>query len=308
MRRQNWGLEAVGGEVLSRGQVLLRTLFTAGPGVLWITLFLVLPALMVLSNSFLTTTAVGDGKAPLTLENFRRLAGWDVFGFDPAYVFVLFRSLIVAAITTLLCVLLAYPIAFYIAAHGPRTRNLLLTLIVVPSWTNLVIRTYAFMILFAPDAPMLHLLQWLGLMPSGVGLYPSMFAVYVGMVNAFLPFVVLPLYTAIERLDWSLYEAARDLYASKYWAFWRVVFPQTLSGLMAGIILTLIPAFGSFIIPDLLGGAKTALVGNVIAAQFGSSRNWPFGATVCFLVMTLSLLALYIYARRVGEKGMRDLL
>jgi spermidine/putrescine transport system permease protein len=132
--------------------------------------------------------------------------------------------------------------------------------------------------------------------------------VYIGMVNVFLPFLVLPLYTAVERLDWSLLEAAQDLYATKWQAFWNVILPQTLPGLVAGIILTVIPAFGMYVVPDLLGGAKTALVGNAIAQQFGQSRDWPFGAAISFLVMSLTMLVLYVYSRRAGEQGMRDLL
>jgi spermidine/putrescine transport system permease protein len=112
----------------------------------------------------------------------------------------------------------------------------------------------------------------------------------------------------VERLDWSLLEAAQDLYATKWQAFWNVILPQTLPGLVAGIILTVIPAFGMYVVPDLLGGAKTALVGNAIAQQFGQSRDWPFGAAISFLVMSLTMLVLYVYSRRAGEQGMRDLL
>ena len=301
---------AVGGEVLSPAQLLARAAMTAGPGVAWITLFLVLPALLILGYSFLTRGEINPAELPVTAENYLRFGGQDAFGdFDPAYWIIVGRSVLVAGVTTVFCVLMAYPLAFFIAAHGPRMRNTLLLLVIAPSWINLVIRTYAWMIVLNPDSPITVVARSLGLVGPDEGLVPSSFAVYVGMVNVFLPFLVLPLYTAVERLDWSLLEAAEDLYASKWQAFLFVLIPQTLPGLVAGIILTIIPAFGMYVVPDLLGGAKTSLIGNVIAQQFtGSARDWPFGATVSFLVMSLTLLVLYLYSRRVGEQGMRDLL
>ncbi len=301
-------LTPAGGEILTKAQLWARAAMTAGPGVFWIALFLILPGLILLVYSFLTRDALGGVALPFTPDNYVRFAGWDVLGYDPAYWEIVGRSVLVAVITTFFCVLMAYPLSFFIAAHGQRTRNTLLLLVIAPSWINLVIRTYAWMIVLNPDAPITVIARTLGIVGDGEGLYPSTFAVYLGMVNVFLPFLVLPLYTAVERLDWSLLEAAQDLYASKWNAFWQVLLPQTLPGLVAGIILTAIPAFGMYVIPDLLGGAKTSLVGNAIAQQFGSSRDWPFGAAISFLVMGLTLSVLYVYSKRVGEQGMRDLL
>jgi spermidine/putrescine transport system permease protein len=301
-------LEAVGGEVLTVPQLLSRAASTAGPGVLWIFLFLVLPMLILLAYSFLTRDELGNAVLPLNLDNYVRFAGWDVLGYDAAYLIIVGRTIIVSLVTTLFCVLIAYPLAFFIAGHEPQTRDRLMIFVIVPSWVNLVIRTYAFMIVFNPSSPVTQVAAALGITKPGDGLYPSDFAVYVGMVNVFLPFIVLPLYSAVERIDWSLLEAAQDLYATKTQAFFRVLIPQTLPGLVAGIILTAIPALGMFVIPDLLGGAKTSLIGNAIAQQFGQSRDYPFGAAISFLVMGLTLLVLYLYSRRVGEQGMRDLL
>jgi spermidine/putrescine transport system permease protein len=299
----------VGGELLTAGQLWSRAIITAGPGIVWITLFLILPGLLIFGYSFLTRGELAPAELPVTIDNYARFAGRDAFGdFDPAYWIIVGRSVLVSVVTTVVCVVLAYPLSFFIAAHGPRTRNTLLLLVIAPSWINLVIRTYAWMIVFNPDSPVTSLARVFGIVGEGEGLFPSAFAVYVGMVNVFLPFLVLPLYTAVERLDWSLLEAAQDLYATKWQAFWNVILPQTLPGLVAGIILTVIPAFGMYVVPDLLGGAKTALVGNAIAQQFGQSRDWPFGAAISFLVMSLTLLVLYMYSRRVGEQGMRDLL
>jgi spermidine/putrescine transport system permease protein len=298
----------VGGEVLNRVQVLARAALTAGPGVLWITVFLVIPSVILLAFSFLSRDDLGGVTQPFTPNNYVRFAGWDILGFDPVYLQILGRTVLVSLVTTLFCVLLAYPVAFFIAAHGPKGRNTWLTLVIVSSWTNLVIRTYAWMIVFSPGTPVTEFARVLGLIKAGDGLYPSDFAVYWGMVNTYLPFMVLPLYTAVERVDWSLLEAAQDLYASKIQAFVQVLLPQTLPGLVAAIILTAIPALGMYVVPDLLGGAKVSLIGNSIAQQFGTSRDWPFGAAISFLVMGLTLLVLYLYARRAGEEGMRDLL
>ncbi len=299
---------AVGGELLSPLKLLTRAALTAGPGVLWITVLLIVPALVLFVYSFLSRDTLGDVTMPFTLENYRRFIGFSVFGYDPVYFIIIARSATVALGTTLICAILAYPLAFFIAAHNERWRNILLTLVIVPSWTNLVIRTYAWMILFAPDSPLSTFARSLGLIGTGEGIYPSVFAVYVGTVYTFLSFMVLPIYTAVERLNWSLVEASKDLYASHWQTFWQVILPQTLPGLVAGCIVTLIPAFGIFVVTDLLGASKVSLIGNVISQQFSSSRDWPFGATLSFLVMEISFLTLYLYGKRMGEKGMRDLL
>ena len=301
-------LEAAGGELLTPRQLLTRAAATAGAGIVWIALFLVLPMLILFGYSFLTRDELGNAVFPLTIDNYVRFAGWDVLGYDAAYLIIVGRTILVSLVTTFFCVLIAYPLAFFIAAHKPQVRDRLMIFVIVPSWVNLVIRTYAWMIMFNPSSPITHLAASLGIVKPNEGLYPSDFAVYLGMVNVFLPFIVLPLYSAVERIDWSQLEAAQDLYATKTQAFFQVLVPQTLPGLTAGIILTAIPALGMFVVPDLLGGAKVALIGNSIAQQFGSSRDYPFGAAISFLVMGLTLLVLWLYARRVGEKGMRDLL
>jgi spermidine/putrescine transport system permease protein len=302
-RRQN-----VAGQLLSVRQILFRAVLSAGPGSLWITLLLVIPIFLLLAYSFLSRDTSGGVTLPLTVDNYKRFLGFSVFGYDPAYFVILARSALVAFVTTVCCILLAYPLAFFIATHKPQTRNVLLILVVIPSLTNLVIRTYAWMILFSPDTVLSTLARSLGFIGANEGLYPSVFAVYVGTVYTFLSFMVLPLYTAVERLDWNLVEAARDLYASRWQTFWQVMLPQTLPGLVAGCTITFIPAFGIFVVTDLLGGAKVSLAGNVIAQQFSTSRDYPFGATLSLIVIGLSFLGLFLYARFAGEKGMRDLI
>jgi len=165
----------------------------------------------------------------------------------------------------------------------------------------MVIRTYAWFLILAPELPLAKLASFFGFIPAGYPLYPNSFAVYLGMVSMYLPFVTLPLYASVERLDWALVEAAQDLYASKVRVFMQAILPQTLPGLSVGIILTFVPAMGMFVVPDLLGGSKYMLVGNLIQQQFGSSRDWPFGAAISMGLMVLTMISLQFYRRRSKE-------
>jgi spermidine/putrescine transport system permease protein len=278
------------------------------PGVLWIGLLLVLPGLLLLVCSFLQQGDYGEVTWVGTGENYLRLLGYGPLGWTSVYWEVLGRSLGMAFGTTLLCGILAYPLAFFIRAQSEIKRTFFLTLVIIPFWTNLVSRTYAWLIIFAPDAWPARALQGMGLIPADTALYPSLLAVYVGMVNTFLPFMVLPLYTAVERLDWSLVEAAQDLYASRWAIFWQVLLPQTLPGLVAGSIFVSIPALGMFVVPDLLGGSKSLLIGNVIQQQFGPSLDYPFGSAASFLITGITLALLYGYSVLARRKQWGDLI
>jgi spermidine/putrescine transport system permease protein len=207
----------------------------------------------------------------------------------------------VALVTTLVSILLSYPLCFFIAAREERSRYMWLTLVIIPFWTNMVIRTYAWFLILAPELPFAKLAAALGFISEGAPLYPNAFAVYIGMVSMFLPFVTLPLYASVEKLDWSLVEAAQDLYSSRIRVFTQAILPQTMPGLSVGIILTFVPAMGMFVVPDLLGGAKYMLVGNLIQQQFGASRDWPFGAAISMGLMVLTMISLQIYRRRSKE-------
>jgi spermidine/putrescine transport system permease protein len=296
-----------GGELLTPKVALGRAVFFAGPGILWLFLLLILPTTVLFLCSLLTRGSFGQVSLPLTLEHYLRILGYGPFGWTGMYWQILGRSFVIAMVTTAFCLLLAYPLAFFIASHQEQTRNLLLTLVVIPFWTNLVIRTYAWMLILGPDALPAWIASKLGFNPEQAALYPSEGAVYLGMVYTFLPYLVLPLYTAVERIDWTLAEAAQDLYANGPQVFWRVLLPQTFPGLVSGVLLVSISAFGMFVIPDLLGGSKAILVGNVIQQQFGSSLDYPFGAALSFLVTGLTLGVLYAYSRYAGERGLADL-
>ncbi len=291
------------GEQLTPAQETLRSAITSGPSILWVTLFMFVPILMIFAVSFLTRGGYGEILFEPTLENYKRFIGFGVLGFDPLYPFIILRSLGLAAGTTLLCMLLGLPLAFFIAGLPGRYKNLGLTLVMVPFWTNLLIRTYAWQILLAPSGFVTEIVRLFGLVDSDQGLYPSVFAVYIGMVCDYLPYLVLPLYSSVEKIDWTIVEAAMDLGANRVKVFYHALLPQVAPGLIAGIILVFIPAMGTFVIPDLLGGAKTAMLGNAIAQQFGPSRDWPFGSAISVFGMVFLMVALYVYARFSGKEG-----
>jgi spermidine/putrescine transport system permease protein len=289
------------GELTTQQNLTKRGLLFLAAGMLWLMVFLVLPGLVLIVVSFATRGAYGQLEWLFTLENYKRLAGFSLFGWTADYIFIVFRSVWVAFITTLISVVLSYPLSFFICARPERTRYLWLTLVIIPFWTNMVIRTYAWFLILAPELPPAKLASFFGFIPPGAPLYPNSFAVYLGMISMFLPFVTLPLYASVERLDWALVEAAQDLYASKVRVFMQAILPQTLPGLSVGVILTFVPAMGMFVVPDLLGGAKYMLVGNLIQQQFGASRDWPFGAAISMGLMVLTMISLQFYRRRSKE-------
>lgn len=266
-------------------------LATLGPGVLWLTAFVVVPAVILLGYSLLTRTDLAQVGGPWTLESWARVFGYDALFREwvPDNVRVLGRSVWLAALSTLLCAAMGYPLAFFIARQTARRRETLLLLILIPFWTNFLIRVYAWILILRP-----------------FDLVPGPFATLLGMVYALLPFFVLPVYASVEKVDWKLLEAAQDLGARPARAFLTGVFPQTLPGLIAGVMLTFIPAMGMFVVSDLLGGAKTALIGNLIQNQFGQAGDWPYGAALSFLLMGLVLLGLWVYARTAGRRGLED--
>jgi spermidine/putrescine transport system permease protein len=289
------------GELASRGQLTRRGTAILSPSVLWLLALLVLPGLVLVVVSFAERGTYGDIEWIFSLENYKRLLGFGMLGWTADNLAIIGRSVWVAFVTTLIAIFLSYPISFFIVSRPSRQRFLWLTVLIVPFWTNMVIRAYAWFLILAPEMPLAKLAVFLGLHPPNTPLYPSSFAVYLGMVSMFLPFVTLPLYSSIERLDWSLVEAAQDLYASRVRVFMQAIFPQTLPGLTAGVILTFVPAMGMFVVPDLLGGSKFMLVGNLIQQQFGSSRDWPFGAAISMGLMVLTMISLQIYRKKSKE-------
>jgi spermidine/putrescine transport system permease protein len=280
-----------------------RTSLLATPTVLWLAIFFLVPLAFILGISFFSNSSVGEIERPLTLENYQRFAGFGSFGWEPLYPAIIVRSLALAAFTMFLCLLLALPLAFWISSLPSRWKTFALTLVVIPLWTNLLVRTYAWQLLLASSGTVAKLAATFGFIHAGDALYPSGFAVAIGLVCDYLPFLVLPLYASVEKIDWTLPEAARDLGASGWNVFRHALLPQIRPGLAAGITLVFVPATGQFVIPDLLGGAKTVLIGNVIQQQFGASQNWPFGSAVATVSMLVVLIGLWLNARIARRKG-----
>jgi spermidine/putrescine transport system permease protein len=286
------------GHLTSKLRLRVAATMLCGIGIAWLMIFLVLPCFVLVGLAFAQRGTHGTVEWSFTFENFTRLAGWGIFGWSGDYLRILGRSVLIASVTTLACLLLAYPLAFFIASRSPRSRYLWLMLVIIPLCTNLVIRTYAWILIFSPQLPPARFAAWLGMIEQGQGLYPGTLAVYVGMLTSALPFAVLPIYANVERMDWSLIDAARDLYASRLRIITHAVIPQTLPGLYVAVILTFVPAMGMFVVPDMLGGSKTMLVGNLIQQQFDVSRDKPFGAAISVVLVALTLIGLCLIRRR----------
>jgi len=285
------------GEPLPPGAHTFRASWLCGPSVLWMTLLLVLPLAFVIAMSFAQRGDAGEVEWRFTWDNYARLGGRGELGFDPVQPLIFARSLAVGLATAVLCLLAGLPVAFFIAGLPRHWKSLALTLVVIPFWTNLLIRTYGWQLLLAPEGWLTKTLTATGFLSAGTSLYPGWPAVMLAVVCDYLPFMVLPLYASVEKLDWSLSEAAADLGAGPVRNFWHAVLPQIRPGMMAGGILVFLPATGQFVIPDLLGGAKVALLGNAIQQQFGPSRDWPFGSAIAVAALAVMFLGLWLHTR-----------
>lgn len=280
------------------------------PPLAYLTVFFLLPTLIMVVASFAWPGEEG-GLAPLWVRDAQGLHADLTFDnytdlFTSRLFLVLFaRSLWYAALTTALCLLAAYPLALAIARGTRKYRNILLLMVIVPFWTNFLIRIYALMIILGPQAALAQvvnaLLGWLGLAP--VSLLFSPIAVLTGMVYVYLPFMILPLYANLEKHDLDLLDAASDLGAGPWQRFWRITFPLSMPGVMAGAALVFIPALGAFAVPDILGGTRGIMIGNVIKMQFLEARDWPFGSALSIVLTLLALavtgLAAWLARRKV---------
>jgi spermidine/putrescine transport system permease protein len=280
----------------------------SGPPIVYLLLFFAIPALIMVLASFRTPGEFGGlaplideaGKPDLNVESYVR------FFTEPVYAQIFVKSFVYALLTTLICLLIAYPLAALIARSPKKHRDLLLLLVILPFWSNFLIRVYAWMIVLGPQAALARtvngFLDWFGAGP--VPLLFSGFAVLVCLVYVHLPFMVLPLYANLEKHDQALLDAAQDLGANAWQRFWRITFPLSLPGVYAGAALVFIPALGIFAIPDILGGPDDSLIGNVIKQQFLETRDWPFGS-VLSIVLTLAALALAGLAAWIGAHSTR---
>jgi len=265
------------------------------PAVVWLMLFLVAPLVIAIIVSLATRGPYGKTIYELSLDNYRK-------AFDPLYLHAYWRTIWIAAATTILCAAISFPVAYYLALRAPeRWKRILLVLTVLPFWTSFLIRTYSWILLLRSEGVINSALTSAGLIQAPLKLLYSDFAVLVGQVYGELPFMILPIYVALDRLDQTLLEAAQDLGANRFWTLVKVTLPLSRAGLIAGTVLVFIPSLGAFITPDLLGGAKSVMVGNLIQNQF-SQLNQPFGSALS-LILTAAVLALLWIALKAGLKS-----
>lgn len=267
-----------------------RSFALASPTIFWIVVFFLLPLVFVLGASFLSRGVGGLPVPPLTLGQYDRTLR--VFG--P----VILRSAWVALLTTGLSLLVGYPLAFFISRRrSAATRMVLLFLVLLPFWTNFLVRTYALITILQRDGLLNGALQRLGFIQEPLQLLYTPGAVLVGLLYGYLPFMVLPIYASVERLDMRFVEAAFDLGANDWRAFWRVIFPLTLPGVIAGSILVFIPAIGSFVTPDLMGGTRGLMIGNLIQSQFRGRGNIPLGSAISMVLLAVVFVGVLIYTK-----------
>ncbi|MDN3679168.1 spermidine/putrescine ABC transporter permease PotB [Vibrio tapetis subsp. quintayensis] len=256
----------------------------------WLVVFVLLPNLMIIGTSFLTRDEANLIEMTFTLDNYIRLA-------DPLYFKVLWHSFYMAIVATLLCLAIGYPFAYIVAKMPQKWRPFMLFLVIVPFWTNSLIRTYGLKIVLGTQGILNKSLIALEIIDKPMRIMYTETAVMIGLVYILLPFMILPLYSAIEKLDGTYIEAARDLGANKFQTFMKVVLPLTMPGIIGGCLLVLLPALGMFYISDLLGGAKNLLIGNVIKSQVLNARDWPFGAATSIALTFAMAVMLYAYYR-----------
>lgn len=261
---------------------------------IWLGLFALVPCLMLLAASFMTRGETQFIIPSPTLDNYRRML-------NTLHLEVFWSSAYLAAGTTVFCLVPGYPFAYCLARYAGRYRKMLLLLVIIPFWTSSLIRSYALIIILKSKGLLNSLLLWMGVIHQPLSILYTDAAVFVGLAYSLFPFMVLPLYASIERLDMRLVEAARDLGAGRLSILLRIILPLTLPGIVAGCMLVFLPALGMFYIPDLLGGGKTLLVGNLIKNQFLSARDWPFGSALSVALTAIMVVLLLVYRAAVRK-------
>ena len=270
-----------------------RGLFLALPAYLYLIFFFVISLFIVFIYSFATRNRFGGTD----------LSGWNLDSYarisEPIVRDVLFRSVWLAFITTVICLVIAYPFAYFLSTRRVAVRNVMLVFVMIPFWTNFLVRNFAWRVILGNDGPLTNATEFVGL--GSAELLFTQTAVVLGLVYGYLPFMILPLYAAIERIDRRLLEASRDLYGTGLQSFRHVLFPLSIPGVIAGSILVFVPSLGAYVTPEILGGAKTTLLGSYIVTQFLTARNWPFGAALSFVLMLVMLVTTIVYFRKGGR-------
>lgn len=265
------------------------------PVVLWMIAFQVVPLALIVAVSFATRGRYGGIVWEWGLHNYARFL-------DPLYLEIMADSFLVAGLTTLVALFIGYPFAQYVASRSKGTREVLMLLMIVPFWTNMLIRTYAWTVILRANGLVNNVLMGMGVIDAPIQILYTRTAAILGLTYVLLPFMILPLYASIEKLDTRLIRAAYDLGASRFQAFRRVTLPLTMPGVIAGSVMVFIPALALFFVTDLLGGARSVLIGNVIQRQFTQARDWPFGAAVSVALTVISLILIFVYVRFFSPK------
>lgn len=260
------------------------------PTIAWLFIFFLIPLLLVLAFAFLERGAYGTVEMNFTMENIIRV-------FDPLYMSTLWETIKIAIITTLICLFIGYPFAYTITIVDQKYRSILLLLATIPFWINFLVRSYAWIVILRSQGLVNTFLMNFGFIDEPLNLLYNTPSVILGMVYSLLPFMILPVYAAIAQLDKRKLEAAYDLGATPFKAFWHVTLPMTMTGIVTGSILVFVSSLGMFVVSDVMGGSKVALIGNVIQNQFLGARDWPFGSALSLIVVLFTVLLIYLYYR-----------
>jgi spermidine/putrescine transport system permease protein len=283
-----------------------RLLTLLGPATLFLGVFFLGPLLVMIVYSFLAPGLYGGVEWEFYHWNYGRILGWadgEWEEFDPVYIQIFLRSARLALTNVLITLVLCYPAALWVTRLSARWQTLVVFLITLPFFVSLVVRLFAWVLILRPTGFLNIALMGLGLISEPIDIIFSETAVLIGLAYVLLPFMFLPIYASVEKLDPSLFEASADLGAGPLKTFFRVTLPLTVPGIAAGSVLVFIPSLGNFVVPDLLGGAKVLMIGNLVEQQFLSARNWPFGAALSVMIMAVMFVLILIYIRRIGRTG-----
>jgi spermidine/putrescine transport system permease protein len=273
-----------------------KTKWLLTPVLIWLGLFLIVPMLIVVAMSFMQRDTLGNVVYHFSWEGY--MTFW-----DSLYLGIYWDTMVLSVTTTLICLFVSYPLAYYIAGSSPRMQNWGLILITIPFWINFLIRTYAWVLLLRTQGVVNSILMHWGWIDEPLQMLYTKGAVLLGMVYNFIPFMVLPLYVAIEQIDRRLLDAASDLGASRWKAFWNITLPQSKAGIMTGSILVFVSTAGMFVVTDILGGSKSSMISNIIQSQFLGARNWPFGSALSVIFVLTSLVLIVLFNRVMKSRS-----
>lgn len=286
-----------------------RNRLLAAPALFIVGIFGIVPLLIILVYSFLKAAPFGGVEWTFSTDGylnflFQRDIFDDTLQFTPDFLFIYLRSFIYALLTTFICLLLGFPTAYFMATRPPGQRNWWVLLITIPFWSNLLVRTLAIMFVIRDQGLINNVLIGMKLIDRPITMLYTNFAIMLGLLYSFLPFMVLPLYASLEKMDFRLVEAGLDLYATRRQVLWHIVIPASKAGIIAGCLLVFVPALGAYVTPLILGGGRHLMIGDLIAQQFGTGRNWPLGSALALILMAIVLVGLYFHVRATTGKMM----